>query len=320
KFRVLIEFNKLLSEFKNRNTLLLWSLFSVAGSLIAFGDYYIDIIILLGNWSFLMEEGSYPFVMLSLLITWLLLSRRAFFSLLKQENVNLHLNTITLLGLLISVSALTIKLIITNPAPPTQLILLLSYFQGLFMMLFPKSGTITLLLLAMYIPTATLPQIISTYFDKQISLAFIKILEPILHTLGYQFQSVNQSIILNTQYGREVYININSACVGIASYSIFLLLNGIMILHLKVDKKKVVLQTLSGIATLLLLNIIRLITIVNVGYINREAINLVHNTLGYTIFTLFYILYMWIFLRSRQQKRNLIRNISSNQPVHPSPE
>ena len=254
-----------------------------------------------------MEEGSYPFVMLSLLIMWLLLRRREFISHLKQEDVNLNFNSISLLGFLISVSALTIKLIIANPAPPTQLILILSYFQGLFMMAFPKSGIVTLLLLAIYIPTATLPQITSIYFDRQVSLAFIKILEPILHTLGYQFQIVNQSIILNTQYGQEVYFNINSACVGIASYSIFLLLNGIMILDLKVDKKKAVIQTLSGIAALLLLNIIRLITIVNAGYINRRAVNLVHNTLGYAMFIPFYILYMWVFMRSGLGQRNLFK-------------
>lgn len=284
----------------NHQKLILWSLLSGMGSLIAFGDYYLSIVHLLSNWDFLMAEGSYPFVMLLFLVLWQFLSKRGLFTSLNRESSTLQFDLVTLVGFMISVSALTFKLFLASPPTAIQLILIITYFQGLFMMVFPKTGARTLLILALYIPTATLPLITTLYLDYPVAQFFIQTLMPVLHVMGLQVFALAQGLALITQSGEEVHIGINAACGGIASYSIFLFLNGLMLLDVRVPRKKAVLFTLTGLAILVLLNLFRLVVIVGVAYTDIQAINTVHNTLGYALFIVFYIVYTWFLLRGKR--------------------
>ncbi|MGQ9514204.1 MAG: exosortase/archaeosortase family protein [Thermoproteota archaeon] len=268
-----------------------------------FSDLYYRLLSLATDFDLLSSSGAYPLAMLLILILWLLGNRKQLISTLSIQDSNFCISHYSLLGLLLAAASLALRALIKDLDTIPQLFLLLGFLQGCTMFAFPATSRETLKALSIYIVSASIPSIASTYLESPISLSFTSSVVHLLRALGYPVEQSSSTILLELRSGQVTKLQINSACAGPASYSIFLLLNGLMILDLGVGRRRAVLSTLAGLATLFLLNLLRVTMIVHATYHYGEGAGLsVHLYLGYILFTTFYLVYVLLFIKSTRHK------------------
>lgn len=269
---------------------------SLLSSLLLFPDLYHSIAIMATNFDLLSSNGAYPFVMLMFLLLWLASSRKFLLAALPQTY---QFTRYSFIGLLVALSSLAGKLYLQGQGILVlQLFLLLGFLQGCMMFALPAASKITLKALAIYIATASLPVIASTALDGPISLSFTSTATPVLKVLGYPVTQSGQTILLKLPSGGMSSFYLNAACAGPASYSIFLFLNGLMILDFNVERKFAAASAAVGIAVLYLLNLLRIVLLVHTTYFQGEAAGAtMHLYIGYVLFSIFYLVYVFLFIR-----------------------
>jgi len=273
---------------------------SLLSSLFLFPDLYISIATMATNFDLLSSNGAYPFVMLLFLLLWLVNGRKPFLSAMSQQASGLHLTRYTSVGMLVVISSLAIKYYVQGwGILVLQLFLLLGFLQGCMMFALPDASKLMLRALAIYMGTASLPVMASsTALDGPISLVFTSSVVPFLKVLGYPVRQYDQAIFLSLPSGKTAPFYINAACAGPASYSIFLFLNGLMILDFNVGRRWAAGSTAAGIAALYALNILRVVLLVHTTFYHGEAAGAtMHLYLGYVLFSAFYLAYVLLFAK-----------------------
>lgn len=273
-------------------------------SLPLFADVYYHVFTLVANFDLLSSSGAYPLAMLLFLFAWLLSCRKKLISTLSNQDSRFGITRFSALGLLLLAASLTGRALLKVPALLVlQLFLLLGFLQGCAMLAFPETSKMTLKALALYVVSASIPAIASTFFDRPISLGFTSNIVPFLNALGYPVKQSEATILLELPSGQVSSLLIDSACAGPASYSIFIFLNGLMLLDLGAERKRFALFTLAGLATLYVLNLLRVAAIVHATFYYGEAAGQsVHLYLGYVLFTAFYLVYALLFARYSYQR------------------
>jgi len=225
--------------------------------------------------------------------------RKLFLPALSQQGSGLRLTRYSLAGVIIALSSLVVKSYIQGwGALVLQLFLLLGFLQGCMMFALPAVSKLTMRALAIYMGTASLPVIASTALDGPISLGFTSAVVPVLMALGYPAMQYDQAILLQLPSGQTTSFYINAACAGPASYSIFLFLNGLMVLDFNVERKWAATSTAVGIVALYILNIMRVVMLVHATYHYGEAAGAtMHLYLGYVLFSAFYLVYVLLFAK-----------------------
>lgn len=273
-------------------------------SLLLFADVYYRVLVLALNLDLLSSSGAYPIAMLLFLFAWLLTCRKKLISTLSNQDLRFRFTSFSALGLLLLAASLAGRALLKFPALfVLQLFLLLGFLQGCAMLAFPETSKMTLKVLALYVVSASIPAIASTFFDRPISLGFTSNIVPFLNALGYPVKQSDAVILLELPSGQVSSLLIDSACAGPASYSIFIFLNGLMLLDLGAERKRFALFTFAGLATLYILNLLRVAAIVHATFYYGEAAGQsVHLYLGYVLFTAFYLVYALLFARYSYQR------------------
>jgi len=236
-------------------------------SLLLFADVYYRVLVLALNLDLLSSSGAYPIAMLLFLFAWLLTCRKKLISTLSNQDSRFRFTSFSAIGLLLLAASLAGRALLKFPALLVlQLFLLLGFLQGCAMLAFPETSKMTLKVLALYVVSASIPAIASTFFDRPISLGFTSNIVPFLNALGYPVKQSDAVILLELPSGQVSSLLIDSACAGPASYSIFIFLNGLMLLDLGAERKRFALFTFAGLATLYILNLLRVVAIVHATF------------------------------------------------------
>ncbi|MBO3803059.1 MAG: exosortase/archaeosortase family protein [Candidatus Brockarchaeota archaeon] len=279
------------------------SLFLVS-SLPLFSDVYFRALALATDFDLLSSSGAYPLAMLLFLLIWLLVNRGEIAHALSKDASGFRTTWYSALGLTLLGASLAGRALLKGPGLfALQLFLLLCFLQGCASIAFPETSKITLKAFAIYVASASIPFTASTFFDRPISLGFAGAVVPLLKAVGYPVERSASTILLELPSGKVSSLVIDSACAGTASYGIFLLLDGLMALDLRAERRKAALFTLAGLATIFVLNLLRVAAIVHAVYNYGElAGHHVHLYLGYVLFTSFYLAYALLFARSFGQR------------------
>ena len=277
--------------------LLMWLATALPTSMVLFCGQWAFILGALLDLRLLQSEGSYPLAMLLLAALFLSLKRHAFAQSLERDRARWGGLLSLLAGSLLVVSSFAL-----SSVDPGNLIgsvfPVLLYLQGLFLPVFPQASKLTITLLGLYISPCSLPTVIHTFLDEQVSLFFIRCSLPLLNLMGYSAQNVGQAITFSSSTAEPRMLYINSSCAGPASFSVFLFLSGLMYLDLRPDKRRAMLLTSAGSAVLYLLNVLRLLILAYVSHsYSSQAMWEVHSYLGYALFLSFYAAYLLVFFR-----------------------
>lgn len=293
--------------------LLIW--LSVAGvsSLAIFYTIYLHIYTLMFDPRAQESAGAYPLAMLLFLVLWLGINSDSIRDRLRKDVDGFNMWP-TALG----IGFLVVSYVILLGSPrldPTwgvfiELMILMIWFEGLALVFANATGLFALRYLAIFIPTASLQYLLSTFLDPQVSTAFLLIFFPLLQFLGYPVilnTSIPsfQTITINRLDGATVQLWINSGCTGLPAISVFLLLAGLIYLDAKPKMKFFIPSVILGLVFTLLLNMLRLTVLVQQALVAPDqatayaTVNSVHSWIGYAIYSVFYVAYVFIMLLPR---------------------
>jgi exosortase/archaeosortase family protein len=306
--------------------LLIW--LSVAGvsSLALFRQIYAHIYYLMFNTEAQESAGAYPLAMLLFLVLWLGINSDSIRDRLRKDIDGFNLLP-TALGVGLTVVAYVI-LLSSSLFDPTwvvfiELMILMIWFEGLALIFANATGLFALRYLALFIPTASLQYVLSTFLDAQVSFAFLSLFFPLLKFLGYPVilnTSVPsfQTITINRIDG-PVQLWINSGCTGLPAISVFLLLAGLIYLDAKPKMKFFIPSVILGLTFTLLLNMFRLTVLVQQALAAPDVstayttVASVHSWIGYAIYSVFYVVYVFIMLLPRfRQEQDSSNDVSSH--------
>jgi len=282
-------------------TRLLALLAPAALSVHLFWGEYASVIELLLRPELLQMEGSYPLVMLLFLLLFACLRRRELWELMKSSGAALKQPALAAVALILS--SLAAKFLADfHTVFAVQALAL--YFAGFFVLLFPGISGLALPALALFVPLSALPMLVGLYLDQPVSLAFVEISKPVLSLLGYHVAQDGQLLLLALPSGAALSLNINSACAGVASQSVFLFLSGLMYLDLRPSGGRALALVLAGSASLVFINVMRLAAIAFAGFLFAHwALLQAHAVFGYVAFTAFYGVYAHLFIRAAGEGR-----------------
>jgi len=118
--------------------------------------------------------------------------------------------------------------------------------------------------------------------------------------LGIPILQVGRSIEVSSFGGDRLRLTITPDCSSISSVTVFLLLCGLMHLDLRKRFSTTILMASFGVASLMVLNVLRIVVLLWIGYVGGEwSLWHVHGWLGYAIFIGFYALAARMYIRSR---------------------
>ena len=297
--------------------LLIW--LSVAGvsSLALFRPIYAHVYSLMFDTAAQESAGAYPLAMLLFLVLWLGINSDSIRDRLRKDIDGF--NPIpTALGVSLTVVSyillLSRSLFNSTWVVFVELMILMIWFEGLALIFANATGLFALRYLALFIPTASLQYVFSTFLDPQVSTAFLLLFFPLLQFLGYPVTLSTsipsfQTITINTLHG-PVQLWINSGCTGLPAISVFLLLAGLIYLDAKPKMKFFVPSVILGLVFVLLLNMLRLTVLVQQALAAPDVstayaqVASVHSWIGYAIYSVFYVVYVFIMLlpRFRQEQ------------------
>ncbi len=311
--------------------LLIW--LSVAGvsSLALFRSIYADIYYLMFNTEAQESAGAYPLAMLLFLVLWLGINSDSIRDKLRKDIDGFN-PLPTALGVALTVVAYSLLLANTFLKSLTnystwvvfiELMILMIWFEGLALVFANATGLFALRYLALFIPTASLQYVLSTFLDPQVSFVFLSVFFPLLKFLGYPVilntsQPSFQTVTITRPDG-PVQLWINSGCTGLPAISVFLLLAGLIYLDAKPKMKFFVPSVILGLAFTILLNMLRLTVLVQQALAATDVsaayatVSSVHSWIGYAIYSVFYVIYVFIMLLPRfRQEQDSSDDVSSH--------
>ncbi len=310
--------------------LLIWLGVAAVSSLILFTPIYGFISNMLLDPVQQQSNGAYPLAMLLFLILWLAINSDSIRERLKMDIDGFN-RFPTALGMAFGVGAVVLFLNIGRITTAwggewtvlLDLLVLMVWFEGLALIFANATGMFALRYLALFVPTASLQYILSAFFDPQVSFGFLSIYFPLLAALGYPviLNTANptfQTIFVNRPDG-AVTLWINAGCTGLPAISVFFLLAGLIYLDAKPKMKYFIPSVILGFVATLLLNMVRLTILVDAAVSGatlaaaNEAVYSTHEWIGYVIYSIFYVAYVFIMLLPRFRREQ-----DSSNDVSPS--
>ena len=246
--------------------------------------------------SYYQEGGLFPWIILFLSLTWLASKRSRFISSMGESGYHPK-NTYNLFpGIISCLLSMTLALTIGGPSLPRRIFPASLFIAGIFSIL----GTeLPLILSVVYGIGVFLPYLIKTYAEIPYSIISVQIFTSILNLFGYPISSEGAKIYISTISGETMRTYIDSICAGSSSLTVFLTLFLLITLDLGLKpNRKVAAFFIAGCIGTYAQAILRLITISLIGfYFGEKAFWRAHSYAGYIIFTLFFGVFIYYYLR-----------------------
>ena len=275
--------------------ILLWILASLATSTLL---YWNHTVILLQRISEIVpgEAPVYPIAGIFFISVFILFRYGEIRESLEKE-VKLKLEPkIRLAGLLLTLTpAATVYTNLHIDMDVSATILALVWF-GVFTSINPYTSRILMPYTGLYVATTLLPRIIYPLAGEALADLASILVGHAAKMLGIPAPR-GRSLEFTSLNGETLGFTISSACSSISSITVFLLLCGLMHLDLKKPPSATILLAVTGTAALTLLNALRIVILVWVGYAGGDwSMWGVHRWLGYVLFIGFYTLAAKIYM------------------------
>ena len=161
---------------------------------------------------------------------------------------------------------------------------------GVFMSINPSTSRILTPYTGLYVAATLSPRIIYPMAGEPLADLASTIVGHMARALGLPAPQ-GRSLEFTSLNGRTIRFMISPACSSISSITVFLLLCGLMHLDLKKSASTTVLFAAAGTAALTLLNALRIVILLWVGYTGGDwTLWNVHGWLGYALMIGFYTL------------------------------
>ncbi|MFH1323342.1 MAG: archaeosortase/exosortase family protein [Methanobacteriota archaeon] len=181
--------------------------------------------------------------------------------------------------------------------PEFEIFRLLLAWLGLAFVFFGEAASLPALLLCIYGFGISFPKLVEAFAGLQYAQATTWV----TYNIAQLFIPINVSgtiISMTTLQGDNLMVEINAACSGAASMSVFLVVFALMSLDVPLPRRKWAALLLFGIIGTSLQNILRLVLLLLAGYYSGpSAIQGGESIAGYIIFPLWYALFAFVYLR-----------------------
>lgn len=198
-------------------------------------------------------------------------------------------------------------------APEFEIFRLLLAWVGLAFVFFGEAASLPALLLCILGFGIAFPKLV----DAIVGIAYAQFSTWIAYNIAQFFIPINVSgtvISMTTLQGDRLMVEINAACSGAASMSVFLVVFALMSLDVPLPRRKWAALLLFGIIGTSLQNILRLVLLLITGYnFGPSAIQGGESIAGYIIFPIWYALFAFVYLRCA--KRYKAANLNTGPTV-----
>jgi exosortase/archaeosortase family protein len=187
---------------------------------------------------------------------------------------------------------------------------LLLTWVGLAFVLFGEAASLPAILLCIYGFGISFPKLVEVFLGQQYAIATTWITYNI--AVFFIPIDVNGTVIsMITLQGDNLMVEINAACSGAASMSVFLVVFALMSLDVPLPRKKWAAMLLFGIIGTSLQNILRLVLLLLTGYnFGPSAIQNGESVAGYIIFPLWYALFAFVYFRcAKRYKESITKGV-----------
>lgn len=276
--------------------ILLWILTSTFLTLIICWNH----VIALSQWISQLTPGgsqTYPIAGAIFVGTFILFKRQGIKASFEEEKANLMLET-RLAGLIIAISPAIATYVLNLPmeADISATALALAWL-GASAMVSPQTIKVLLPYTSLYIAATISPRILYPLAGELLADFASSIAGFMMRTMGISAIQCGRSFEITSINGEVIQFTISPNCSSISSITVFLLLCGLMHLDLKKRMSTTLLISLTGTLALIMLNALRIIMLLYIGYVGGDWIMWsIHRWIGYIIIIGFYTLAAKIYV------------------------
>jgi exosortase/archaeosortase family protein len=246
---------------------------------------------------------SYPVAVLIFLLFFIVLRREELAGQIPEKSWLTDSALIRILGLAIILLTLLTRFDISNTRTlflPVYTARLLSTVFGVTLMVYPSTLKKLTPYLFLGLFSVLSPLFLEAFIGGYLVVMVSNLTRLIVQSLTVPVLWYNQGGTILSSDGGSIMFTISTGCSSISSISVFLLLTGLMHIDLGKRLKETVGIALSGTVILLLLNAVRIVLLIWVGYSFGEGLfTSLHKRLGYVTFTLFYASVLFFYLRTQ---------------------
>jgi exosortase/archaeosortase family protein len=258
---------------------------------------------LLFNYETLKQAGFYLWAVLALCLLWIYIKRKEIIEAthIARDAKWLIFSLILVgasLGLLFYVGAYSNSL-------PLMLVAIGFVVVAQFSFFFGKASKIPLMLLRLFAIAVGFPLLFESTSAAWFSRATAELSVSTLQTFGLPVSLTGTTVTLHSLLGYDIITKVDARCAGSDSLAIFLVIFGLMAIDRKPHTKALIgLLILGGVGTYLQ-NYIRLLLLFAAGrYYGAGALWAVHDYASYVIFPLWFLAFVFIYLRYANRSEN----------------
>ncbi len=180
--------------------------------------------------------------------------------------------------------------------PEFKIFMLLLAWLGLAFVFFGEAVSMPALILCIYGFGISFPKLVGVFAGLQYAQATTWITYNIAQFF-IPIDVTGTAVSMITLQGDNLMVEINAACSGAASMSVFLVVFALMSLDVPLPRRDCAAMLLFGIIGTSLQNILRLVLLLLAGYNSgHSAIQGGESIAGYIIFPLWYVLLAFVYL------------------------
>jgi len=177
-------------------------------------------------------------------------------------------------------------------------IVLVVVWFGVFVAINPLTSRALLPYVFLYVVFTISPRVVYSVAGEVLAGFTSYAVGFVVRLLGIPLFQVGRNLEVLSLGGERIRLTITPDCSSISSITVFLLLCGLMHIDLRKRFSTTLLVALFGVVSLMVLNVLRLVVLLWVGYVGGDwSLWNVHGWLGYAIFIGFYAIASKIYIR-----------------------
>lgn len=185
--------------------------------------------------------------------------------------------------------------------------ILATVWLGVFTAINPQTSRLLMPYTALYVAATLSPKVVYPLAGEPLADYTALIVGYATKALSIPVLQSGRSLEFTSLNGETIRLTISPNCSSISSITVFLLLCGLMHLDLRKRISTTLLLATFSTAILVMLNAIRIVILLSVGYVGGEwSMWNVHRWLGYTIMIGFYTIAAKIYIKIGEHKKQTI--------------
>jgi len=246
------------------------------------------------------ETQIYPIAGLIFVGAFILFRLKEIHASLKEEERHAPKHWIRLLGsLAIILPAILWNTLSAYDYMDISAMVLAAVWFGAFMMVNPLTSRLLAPYLILYVAATMAPRLLYPVAGEHLADFTSLIVARMVPMLGVPAVMAGRSLEFTSLSGETIRLTISSGCSSISSITVFLLLCGLMHMDLRKSARTTLLFASIGTLTLVLLNVLRVVILLWVGYVGGSWIMWnAHSWLGYAIMIGFYAVVAKAYLKT----------------------